>query len=573
MVTRLTSHSLRTLLISFVCTHAVILLACQALAQNALSRDWEGLVETRRVTPGAWYHQIQRPAGPWAIHVLEFDYDNPHLRLETARAEKTKGGLEQTSLMARRYDRAGHRVVAAVNGDFFTKAGSPVNLHISAGELISGSIDRSIFAKSTAGSFFIGRVTSEASVMTNDGLVHKIHGVNRGRQKDEIVLYNHHHGRSTGANRHGVELRLFWLERFWTNDTVAAVIVRRFIQDGNSSLDDSTIVLSAHGIAAQWTALHLAVGDTVHVIWRFAEFPRRILEAIGGTPRLIRNGTITIEGREEKVRDDFVTMRHPRTAIGYNEEEQRCYLVAVDGRQPGHSAGMTLRELAALMQELGCTEALNLDGGGSTTLVLRGQVVNRPSDLTGERPVANALQLISTAPAAPLSQSGLEPREALLFIGESLQFEISPSDTFLNAVHVNHEADWRTNLGSINSEGLFAAGMKQDSGFVHVDLGDLQDSALVFVRKPTAVLLEPSSTTLKPGEVLKFDATIRAMNGKETRRPLTAFVWEVEGAGAISPAGEFTATDSGRTIVIARFKSAGSGISGRAIVEIRNKDD
>ena len=78
--------------------------------------------------------------------------------------------------------------------------------------------------------------------------------------------------------------------------------------------------------------------------------------------------------------------------------------VTVDGRQPGHSEGTTLRETAELLRALGAVDALNLDGGGSTTMVVRGpggrlRVTNRPSDAAGERPVANALALRTCPPA------------------------------------------------------------------------------------------------------------------------------------------------------------------------------
>jgi exopolysaccharide biosynthesis protein len=69
----------------------------------------------------------------------------------------------------------------------------------------------------------------------------------------------------------------------------------------------------------------------------------------------------------------------------------RVLLVTVDGRQPELSVGMTIAELAALLIELGAVEAANMDGGGSTTMAVRGKVVNSPSDLTGERAVGDAL--------------------------------------------------------------------------------------------------------------------------------------------------------------------------------------
>jgi exopolysaccharide biosynthesis protein len=77
------------------------------------------------------------------------------------------------------------------------------------------------------------------------------------------------------------------------------------------------------------------------------------------------------------------------------------YLFSVDGRQPGFSAGMTLVEMADFMIGLGAYQALNLDGGGSTTIVVANRVVNRPADAAGERRVSNALMIISTLPLEP----------------------------------------------------------------------------------------------------------------------------------------------------------------------------
>ena len=111
-----------------------------------------------------------------------------------------------------------------------------------------------------------------------------------------------------------------------------------------------------------------------------------------GTPRLIRNGIISIEGEEEGVSPAFTETRHPRTAIGFNASH--IFLVVVDGRQPGYSVGMSLSELAYLMKELGAVEALNLDGGGSTTMWVQGKIRNRPSD-GFIRPVANGLIVVS----------------------------------------------------------------------------------------------------------------------------------------------------------------------------------
>ena len=86
-------------------------------------------------------------------------------------------------------------------------------------------------------------------------------------------------------------------------------------------------------------------------------------------------------------------MRHPRTAIGFSRDSSTLYLLTVDGRSE-NSGGMTLVELATMMRRLGAWQAMNFDGGGSTTMVIDGALVNKPSDTTGEREVGNVLAVV-----------------------------------------------------------------------------------------------------------------------------------------------------------------------------------
>ena len=90
---------------------------------------------------------------------------------------------------------------------------------------------------------------------------------------------------------------------------------------------------------------------------------------------------------------DFPTARHPRSVIGV-DGGGAIWLVAVDGRRPAHSVGMTFVELQRLAAALDLRDALNLDGGGSTTLVLNGVILNRPTDLTGPRAVSDAILVL-----------------------------------------------------------------------------------------------------------------------------------------------------------------------------------
>ncbi|MDD2485820.1 MAG: phosphodiester glycosidase family protein [bacterium] len=114
---------------------------------------------------------------------------------------------------------------------------------------------------------------------------------------------------------------------------------------------------------------------------------------LGAGPRLVEKGRIRIAAREEAFKDDIAVGRAPRTGLGL-AADGTLFLVAVDGRQPSLSIGMTLEELAVLLLKQGAYDALNLDGGGSSSLYLEGKLLNNPSD-GRERPVASALAVFA----------------------------------------------------------------------------------------------------------------------------------------------------------------------------------
>ncbi len=122
---------------------------------------------------------------------------------------------------------------------------------------------------------------------------------------------------------------------------------------------------------------------------RSAARPWLMRDAIGAGPALIMDGRIRITADEEVFFGTSIPRVHPRTAAGYTREGKLILLV-VDGRQP-ESRGVNLAQLATLMAELGCVEALNLDGGGSSTLVVAGTRLNRPAGGDVERQVMSAL--------------------------------------------------------------------------------------------------------------------------------------------------------------------------------------
>jgi exopolysaccharide biosynthesis protein len=116
-------------------------------------------------------------------------------------------------------------------------------------------------------------------------------------------------------------------------------------------------------------------------------------DIVGGAGLLIKDARPIDDWSVETFAKGFAELRHPRTMIG-TSADGAIWLVTVDGRQPSRSVGMTLVELRDFARRLGLANALNLDGGGSTTMWVEGQIVNSPSDAAGERPVSDALIVV-----------------------------------------------------------------------------------------------------------------------------------------------------------------------------------
>jgi Phosphodiester glycosidase len=162
-------------------------------------------------------------------------------------------------------------------------------------------------------------------------------------------------------------------------------------------------VLAGTGDAADWLRAHALPGRRVDVD-RAVRAERGWLPlrppvgVVNGGPRLVRHGRTAITAWAEGFHwaEDpgfyyrFGLRRNPRTLAG-TARDGRLLLVTVDGRRPGTSVGASFAESADVMRALGATDAVNLDGGGSTAMTVGPRLVTQPSDATGERPIADAL--------------------------------------------------------------------------------------------------------------------------------------------------------------------------------------
>lgn len=350
-------------------------------------------VRTRPLAPGLWHTYAWYRGGPWAAHIIEIDRTVCRPRLEARKPAGTLAARATTTALS-------GAALAGINADFFMlPGGTPVGAHVTAGVPLIGPTDRPIFAVADD-TWWIG-------VARLDGrAAHGADTVGLAQINRPATAFSAYRGTSDGVT----------LFTAWSGDSVAADSsarrLRLRIVDGKESrgrgvvttvesartparLGRNEAVLLAHGGAQSWAARRGA-GDTISWSARVplptAAGTLSAQEAVGGFPELLRAGADVLG--TQTVRAEFGEQRHPRTAVGWSADRARLFFVIVDGRQPPYSDGMSLRELSWLFRRIGASDALNLDGGGSTALVIRRRLTNRPSDREGERPVGNALVLV-----------------------------------------------------------------------------------------------------------------------------------------------------------------------------------
>ena len=357
----------------------------------ALARTVADSVATELIAPGVQLHRLVHNAEPWRASLLEVDLSQC-VDIRAVKGGDIAVGRTTTGKLLAGMEPA-LRAVAAVNADFFlfTPPGVPVGAMVSKGRMLSGPIDRPVFAMTGNNRPWIGRLFVTAQLQTSRGGI-------------AITTWNRPTANSTGIvdAAWGIPLdstiaRPVWMltplsPRGRTIRYVASPVApsRTYVVTG-----DTLLVVGMRATSSASSSLR--ANDTVTVTRTFMPVTPR--EAVGGQPILLRDSTIV--GAVDSVNNAGFRALNPRTAIGYADHGKRLLIVVIDGRQPKYSVGMSLRDMAQLFRALGATDAINLDGGGSSAMALTDsrtqsgiRLATHPSDSVGERPVANALAIL-----------------------------------------------------------------------------------------------------------------------------------------------------------------------------------
>jgi hypothetical protein len=337
------------------------------------------------------------PEGPWSIHLIKIDRANSDYELDTMLGNGVISGMTTLSEQAKALPVELGRPIAAINGDFYYTSpkpykGDPQGLQILQGELVSGPTpDHACFWIDATGKPRTGLVQSLLRATWPGGSTTPF-GLNENRPGDGAVLYTPMMGPSTGTKSGGRELILEAVDKEqWLPLRIGGKLqarVREIREAGDTPLKPDIMVLSL-GPQLLVDAPNLKPGDAVQLSTATLPDLTGSKTAIGGGPRLVSDSK-QVNGWKSP------NQRHPRTALGWNDNY--IYLLLVDGRQPGVSVGMSFQELATYFLKLGCTHAINLDGGGSASMWVFGQTVSSPSE-GQERPIANGLVLLKKAKA------------------------------------------------------------------------------------------------------------------------------------------------------------------------------
>jgi uncharacterized protein YigE (DUF2233 family) len=315
------------------------------------------------------------PRGTVRVHVMDVDPTSSAIDVRPALAA---GTVHERASVTGIVSRTG--AWGGVNGGFFARSGPPLGMLVIDGEWVRDPWGgRTVLGIMRDGSLRMDRLEFAGRVLFSGHGWQKLSALNRGHEEqDTLVMYNRHWGRVVEGAKKRTRLAV---------DASGAVVEKA--TDGSAvASPDGGFVLSGIGrMAGSLDRVEVGCMITPELTTK-PGWPE-VLHALGGGPRLVKAGRKHITASPEGFRPDIYSGAASRSAVGITAEG-RLLLVVAEGAGNTERCGMTLEELASTMMKLGARDAMNLDGGGSSTFVADGQLYNAPADGV-QRRVSNAL--------------------------------------------------------------------------------------------------------------------------------------------------------------------------------------
>lgn len=537
---------------------AIYLLApAQAGAYQVISRTSSEEIITR----GASLQTIlmKTDGGPLNVYVLKADLSDPYLKVDTIiGGDGTLNSNQTVSEMAKRTG-----AVAAINGDFFqmNESGRTIGLAYQGGRLVESPAQRSDmygFGLTADKTPLIELFSFSGKVTAANGKSFPLAGINKpgyllmsntSSDNDTLNLYNTLWGTTSRGK----------LPNF--TGVVEAVVengvVKRILTDQPGvTIPANGYILKGHGPAAKFITENLKPGSKVSYTYTVEPRGRDLFAAVGGQALLVQDGHLPSYFSQN------ITGRHARTAAGISKDGKTLYLVAVEKQSAADgtvvSVGMTQEELAGFLISIGAWRAVNLDGGGSTTMAARhlgefsASLVNRPQG-NAQRRVPDAIGIFSLAPQGKLSGLSVSGPSVML-AGTSGKFEVKGGyDQYFNPLRVSAgSASFSAPDGSGSIQGNVFTPAKSGNVTITVSLGDVSGAAAVRVvglEMISALVISPGTVKTEPGKSTQLSLKVKTYSGDTFDIEQADVKWSVDRTVGKIVDGVFTAgqnADSGQ---------------------------
>ncbi len=404
------------------------------------------ITEQKTLIQGVTYTHMERlmENGWQDIYVVQADLKESHLKFRVLNNQEGKSYLQNTYEMAKEAD-----AIAAINADFFSAKkgesgrGSAIGIEMTNGILHTSPAAyesmNALYMPKDEEALYFNQFTYDFKVTAPSGASDNIIVINKYDDLRGIVMYTPDWGKTTPGSG---------------NDVMEVIVEDGIVIDkrwdhGPAEIPENGYVLSSNLTINNFLDTELNIGDAVTIdITTLPNF-NNLETAVGG------GGMVLVEGNVPKAFSHTISGLQPRSAVGLDKEGKVITLATVDGRRTD-AKGITMTQLGYLMAELGCYNAMNLDGGGSTLMALKDEndhiVANKPSD-NYTRPVTNSIGIVLSEPYQPiLSGIKLQADDENVFLHTGRKLTVKAFDQYNQIMSnaITGKINWSVLEGSAN---------------------------------------------------------------------------------------------------------------------------
>ena len=552
----------RTYLAAIIAAALAISPAVSANTYAADSDVIHEVTEKQTITQGVTLENIIKftTNGWYNINIMKVDLSNQYISVDTLTNMESIGKLASTKKLA-----VQRNAIAAVNASFFTPDGSgfghPVGTVIQSSNILGASNDinrygdvMASFSLSNLNEVLLDYWKSDISLTSQNG------------SKVAVAQYN----KPNGAKFNDITV----FDRKWGTMAIGATadlpdIFQMVVADGKISqiliaqpaaaIPENGFVVVTRAAGAKTLQQAFAVGDSITMNIGTTPNWSNMKMSVSGSCILIKNGAIPSTFSFSPA---DVVKNSPKTAIGSSQDGKLLYMVTVDGRQTA-SIGLSLKDMALFMQSIGAYNAINMDGGGSTTMVARPagsanvQVMNTPSDGLS-RGVSTAVGVFSSAPLSPLAGMIIETTDRYMFTNTSRAFTVKGFDSFNNPIDVKPESiKWSSSGVKGTIKGNVFRPTTFGEGKITAKVGKVTASFYISVLStPARLILSNNSIKLPVGQTKTFSITGVNLRGYTATIDPKDVKWLVKSKIGTFTDGIFTATARGASYIEASVDKA-----------------